>query len=51
MTGSTSHPSAVRAPSGVLAPPVLPGVRLPVQHHTPMDSYQTSDLREEINHR
>jgi hypothetical protein len=39
-------PSAARAPSVVQA-----GARPPAQHHAPMASYQTSDLREEINHR
>jgi hypothetical protein len=36
-------------PSVVQAPPVLPGACQPVQHHTPMASYQTTDLWEEIN--
>jgi hypothetical protein len=34
----------------VQAPPVLPGVRLLVQHRASMASYETTDLREEINH-
>jgi hypothetical protein len=42
-------PSAARAPSVAQAPPVLPGVCPPAQHRTPMVSYQTTDLREEIN--
>jgi hypothetical protein len=44
-------PSAAHAPSVALAPSVLPGARPPAQHHAPMASYQTTDLREEINRR
>jgi hypothetical protein len=33
------------------APPLLPNARQPAQHHTPMVSYTTADLREKINHR
>jgi hypothetical protein len=40
---------APRAPSVAQAPPGLLGVRPPVQHHASMDSYWTTDLREEIN--
>jgi hypothetical protein len=43
--------SAARVPSVAQAPPVLPGARPSAQHCAPMDSYQTSDLREEINRR
>jgi hypothetical protein len=47
-----SHfPSAMRAPSVAQAPPVLPGACPSVQHRASMPSYQTTDLREEINHR
>jgi hypothetical protein len=42
--------SAARASSVAQAPPVLPGARPPTQHRAPMASYQTTDLREEINH-
>jgi hypothetical protein len=43
-------PSATREPSVVQAPSVLPDERPPAQHCAPMASYQTMDLREEINH-
>jgi hypothetical protein len=33
------------------APPVLPSVRPTAQHHAPMASYATTDLREKINRR
>jgi hypothetical protein len=42
-------PSAARAPSVAQAPSVLPDERPLAQHHAPMASYQTMDLREEIN--
>jgi hypothetical protein len=45
----SSISSATRAPSVAQAPPVLPSVRPPMQHHASMASYQTTDLREEIN--
>jgi hypothetical protein len=44
-------PSVVRAPFVAQAPPVLPSVRPPAQHRTPMASYLMTDLREEINRR
>jgi hypothetical protein len=44
-------PSAARTPSVGQAPPGLPGACVPAQHHASMASYQTTDLREEINHR
>jgi hypothetical protein len=43
--------SAACAPSVAQAPPVLPGVHPLAQHRALMASYQTMDLREEINHR
>jgi hypothetical protein len=43
-------PSVARTPSVAQVPPGLPGARPPTQHRTPMASYQTTDLREEINH-
>jgi hypothetical protein len=43
-------PLAARAPSVVQAPLVLQGARPPAQHRTLMASYETTDLREEINH-
>jgi hypothetical protein len=42
-------PSVAHAPFMTQAPPVLPGARPLAQHRAPMASYQTSDLREEIN--
>jgi hypothetical protein len=40
----------VRTPSVAQVPPGLPGARPPAQHCMPMASYQTTDLREKINH-
>jgi hypothetical protein len=37
-------------PSVAQPPPGLPGAHQPVQHHAPMASYRTMDLREEISH-
>jgi hypothetical protein len=44
-------PTVARVPSMAQAPPVLPGARPPAQHCVSMASYQTMDLREEINRR
>jgi hypothetical protein len=44
-------PSVVCAPSVAQAPQVLPGAHLPAHHCAPLASYETMDLREEINHR
>jgi hypothetical protein len=44
-------PLAARTPSMARVPLGVPGTCLPVRHHTPMASYRTMDLREEISHR
>jgi hypothetical protein len=44
-------PSVACAPSVAQAPPVLPGARPPAWHCAPMGSYETTDLKEERNHR
>jgi hypothetical protein len=41
--------SATRTPSVVHVPLGMPCARPPVQHHTLVASYRTTDLREEIN--
>jgi hypothetical protein len=51
-TPSMAHaPSRLRAPSVAHAPPVQPNARPLVQCRTPMESYMTADLRDEINRR
>jgi hypothetical protein len=43
--------SAARTPSMAQVPLGVPGVRPSAQHHAPMATYRTTDLREEINRR